>query len=104
MTLLVTIFAAVASTLVWYNSKAARELKVGTLCYMFWGASIMWLVDAIYEYAELKADYFMPEPADMMNDLFLGLSVIAFALIIWVAIILIKDPKGTVRQLIRKKG
>lgn len=45
---------------------------------MYWGASIMWFVDAIFEYAELHAAYFTPDPMDMLNDLFLGLSVVAF--------------------------
>ena len=40
--------------------------------------------------------------ADMINDGFLGLSVIALAMVIWVAYILIKDPKGTVRGILFK--
>ena len=70
---------------------------------MFWGASIMWLVDAIFEYAELGAEYFTPALEDMINDAFLGLSVIALALVIWIVILLIKDPKGTVKARLKKK-
>ena len=98
MTLLLTVFAAVFSTVIWYKSERRNELKIGTLCFMFWGASLMWLVDAIFEYAELKAAYFTPEPADMLNDLFLGLSVIALALVIWLVVLLVKDPKGIVKK------
>ncbi len=105
MTLLITVFAAVISTAVWYKSEKARELRVGVLCWMFWGASLMWLVDAVFEYAELKAEYFAPAPGDLLNDLYLGLSVIALAMIIWIAVLLIKDPKGVVRScLFRKKA
>ena len=39
MTLLITLFAAVVATLVWYTKPALRDLKVGVLCWMFWGAS-----------------------------------------------------------------
>ncbi len=102
MTLLITVFAAIVCTIVWYSSEKARELKISLLCWMFWGASLMWLGDAIFEYAELKAEYFSPAPADMINDGFLGLSVIALAMVIWVAYILIKDPKGTVRTALFK--
>ncbi len=102
MTLLITVFAAIVCTIVWYSSEKARELKISLLCWMFWGASLMWLGDAIFEYAELKAEYFSPAPADMINDGFLGLSVIALAMVIWVAYILIKDPKGTVRGILFK--
>ena len=73
-------------------------MKLGILMSMFWGASLMWLVDAIFEYAELRAEYFTPALEDMINDSFLGLSVIAFAMVIWVIYLLIKDPKGNVRK------
>ena len=62
----------------------------------------MWLVDAIFEYAELRADYFTPAPADMLNDLYLGLSVVALGLIIWLVILLIKDPKGVVKNALAR--
>ena len=104
MTLLITVFAAVISTVIWYKNDRRGEMHIGTLCFMFWGASLMWLVDAIFEYAELKAAYFTPAPADMLNDLFLGLSVIALALVIWLVILLIKDPKGVVKASLKKKA
>ena len=98
MTLLITIIAAVISTVVWYSSEKARELKTGVLLYMFWGASLMWLVDAVAEYIEAGADYFTPAAQDMLNDAFLGLSVIALALVVWLVRLLITDPKGVVRD------
>lgn len=102
MTLLISVFAAVICTVIWYANEKARAMKCGILCWMFWGASIMWLVDAIAEYIELRADYFTPELADMVNDSFLGLSVVAFGLVIWVIYILVKDPLGVVRKNIAK--
>ena len=96
MTLLTTVFAAVICTAIWYKNAPDNKMNLGLLCWMFWGASLMWLVDAIFEYAELKAEYFTPAPADMLNDLFLGLSVIALAMVIWVVVLLIKDPKGAI--------
>ena len=68
MTLLLTCIAAVVSTIVWYTNEKARNLKVVTLCYLYWGAAIMWFVDAIFEYAELRAEYFTPAIEDMIND------------------------------------
>lgn len=78
-------------------------MKVSVLCWMYWGASLMWLVDAIFEYAELHETYFTPEPIEMLNDFYLGLSVAALGLIIWLVILLIKDPKGAVRASLRKQ-
>ena len=102
MTLLITVFAAVIATVKWYNRKDDK-MQMGILLFMFWGASIMWLVDAIFEYVELGAEYFTPAPADMLNDAFLGLSVVALGLVIWVVRLLIKDPKGSVRTALRGK-
>ena len=102
MTLLLTVFAAVVVTVVWYVNDTARKLKIGVLCYMFWGASLMWLVDAISEYIQVKAEFFQPAVEDMINDSFLGLSVIALALIVWVIIFLVKDPLGTIKNSLKK--
>lgn len=104
MTLLITVIAAVVSTVVWYSSEKARELKIGVLLYMFWGASLMWLVDAVVEYLEVGAEYFTPAAGDMLNDAFLGISVVALALVVWVVYILIKDPKNTVKNIFAEKG
>ena len=102
MTLLITVFAAVISTVIWYRGAGRSDLKIGTLCWMYWGASIMWFVDAIFEYAELGAEFFNPAPMDMLNDAYLGFSVVAFALVIWIVILLVKDPKGVVRAALHK--
>ena len=101
MTLLITVFAAVIATVKWYNRKN-DDMKLGILIFMYWGASIMWLVDAVFEFAELHAEYFSPAPIDMLNDTFLGLSVVALGLIVWVVRLLILDPKGVVKRSLKK--
>lgn len=103
MTLLVSVFAAIICTVIWYKGDAKNEMLMHIPCFMFWGASLMWLADAIFEYAELGAEYFTPAAADMLNDLFLGLSVVALGLVIWLAILLIKDPKGRVKAALTRK-
>ena len=100
MTLLTTIFAAAICTAIWYKNENARLLKVGTLCFMYWGASLMWLVDSVVEYGENGAEFFTPSPLDMLNDFFLGLSAVAFGLVIWLVVLLVKDPKGVVKAAI----
>ena len=104
MTLLLTLIAAIISTMVWYVSPKARELQVGALLYMFWGAALMWMADAIFEFAELGAEYFAPSVEDMTNDTFLGLSVIVLALVIWVAILLVKDPLNSVKGFVKSRS
>jgi len=105
MTLLVTVFAAIIATIVWYKHAPKDDMKIGTLSLIYWGASLMWTVDAIFEYAELKEEYFHPAAQDMLNDFFLGLTVVALGLIIWLVTLLVKDPKGVVKgALLSKKN
>ena len=52
----------------------------------------MWLVDAVYEYIELKAAYFTPAPEDMLNDFFLGISVVVLGMIIWLVLFFNQRP------------
>ena len=103
MTLLITVFAAIITTIVWYKKAPDDQMRTGILCLMYWGASLMWFIDAIVEYVELKAEFFAPAPGDMLNDLYLGLSVVALGLIIWLIILMIKDPKGAIRAALLKK-
>lgn len=100
MTLLITVFAAVIVTVLWYIRKD-DNMKLGILIFMYWGASIMWLVDALFEYAELGSAYFSPALEDMVNDSFLGLSVVALGLVIWLVRLLITDPRGSVRAALK---
>ena len=49
MTLLTAVFAAIAATILWYFKDGKNQLKLGTLSLMYWGASLMWMVDAVFE-------------------------------------------------------
>lgn len=103
MTLLISVFAAIISTAVWYFCAKRKKYLLNVPCYIFWGASVMWFVDAVFEYSELKAAYFTPAPEDMLNDAFLGFSVIALGLIVWIIILLIKDPNNVIRDALFSK-
>lgn len=102
MTLLITVFAAVIVTVVWYT-RPDSKMRLGTLCLMYWGASLMWLVDAVAEYIDIGADYFAPALSDMLNDSYLGLSVIALGLIIWLVAVLVKDPNGRLKAALTNR-
>ena len=103
MTLLISVYAAIICTVLWYKKGVADEMIIGTLCWLFWGVSLMWFADAIFEYIKLGAEYFTLEPIEMLNDLYLGLSVVAFGLIIWLVILLVKDPKGILKETFFKR-
>lgn len=95
MTLLISLLAAVATTVIWYTRRD-DTMQIGFLALMFWGASLMWTVDAVFEMKELGVEYFTPAASDMLNDTFLGLSVVVLGLIVWLVRLLIKDPKGRI--------
>ena len=63
----------------------------------------MVFVNVIFEYAELHEAFFTPKPIDMLNDFYLGLSVVALGLIIWLVILLVKDPRGAVKASLLKR-
>ena len=104
MCLILTALAAIVATVIWYCSTTAREVKVSVLCWLFWGAAIMWLVDLVFEYAEEGAAVFEPSVADVLNDSLLGLAVITLALVIWTVVYLVSDPKGVLRSMLLKKA
>lgn len=105
MTLLITVFAAVISTVTWYTGAPDSKMQVGALCWMYWGASLMWFVDVVFAYAKTGAQYFSPSAEEMLQGLYLGLSVVALGLIVWLMILLIKDPRGVIKAaLFRKKS
>lgn len=104
MTLLITVFAAVICTVIWYKKAPHDELKINVLCYMFWGASLMWLADAVFDYIKDCVNFFTPSAYEMLNDAFLALCVIALALIIWLVILLVKDPRGVIKDVLFKKN
>lgn len=103
MTLLVTVFAAIICTVLWYIKAPQDEMKLSTLCFLYWGAFLMWFVDAIYEFAAEPASFFTPALVDLLNDLFLGLSVVALGLIVWLIVLLVKDPRGVFKAMLQKK-
>lgn len=103
MTLLTSVFAAIICTILWYKSNTENNMLLHIPCFIFWGASLMWLADAIFEYVEIGVEYFTPAPLDMLNDFYLGLSAVALGLIIWLVILLVKDPKGRIKAALFKK-
>lgn len=103
MCLLITLVAAIISTIVWYTHAEKDTYNFKLLCFMYGGASIMWFVDAVFEYAELGAEFFTPASADLINDALLGASAVVLGLLVWLIVLLIKDPKGVFKKMLLKQ-
>lgn len=104
MTLLISTLAAVFSGTLWYRGLPEDKYNLKDLVFMFWGASLMWFVDAIFEYMQLGADYFSPSLSDMVNDMYLGFSVVALALVIWFIKLMMQDPENKIKIMLKERG
>lgn len=94
MTLILTLLATAITLIILYGSEKARNMNINILCYMFGGASLMWTIDFIVELVKEGPEVvFHPQGEEILNEFLLALAVIALALLIWIIIVLIKDPK-----------
>lgn len=103
MTLLITLFAAIIATVCWYARAPKSKMRLDLLCWMYWGASLMWMVDLLAEYLEAGTEVFTPAPLDMLHDSYLGLSVVALGGVIWVVYLIVKDPRGVRSQVLAQQ-
>ena len=92
MCLLITLLAAVVSTIVWYVNAPENKFKLGTLSLMYWGAALMWMVDGFFSIAEGG-----PFLDLSLNDALLGLIIVICGLTAWLLILLYNDPKKAFR-------
>jgi len=95
--LLITAFAAVAATIVWYFKANNRELRLGALALMYWGAALMWLVDSFFCAAE--GEPFFDVSA---SDALLGLVIVLCGLVAWLVMLLAGDPKKVFKTFRQK--
>lgn len=89
MYLILTLAAAVAATVLWRKNKG---YKLDILCFIYWGASLMWLVDGIVAATEGEPFFEMTADAAL-----LGAVVILAGLAAW-AIIFFAGRKRECRQ------
>ena len=95
MYLLITAIAAIVSTVIWYVQAPKDKYRVRTLCFIYWGASLMWLIDAVVSAVEGNGFFDVSIDAAL-----LGITAVLAGLIVWLAILLIKDPKGVFKRMI----
>lgn len=102
MTLVITLLAAAIATIAWYAAGPKSTMKIGALALMYWGAGLMWIVDGIACLAEGEAFIEIVDTAAMLDDAILGGVVVVAGLVAWAIYLLVKDPKGTLRNSLRK--
>jgi len=98
MWLIITAVAAIIATIIWYIKSPGDNYKLGILSLFFWGATIMWLVDHIIAYATEGGEFFEIN----MDAAMLGVSVIILAMVVWLIVLLVSDPKGVLKRVLKK--
>ncbi len=103
MTLLISVFAAVGSAVLWYIKSPNDKYHTGLLALMYTASSVMWLVDLAVEFANEGSACFYPTANEMLNDTFLGLACVALGLVIWFVYLFVKDPKQVRKSMFKNK-
>ncbi|MHC1721849.1 MAG: hypothetical protein AB9836_01450 [Aminipila sp.] len=99
MYLIITAMAAIVSTIIWYVNAPDDRYKLSTLSLIFWGATLMWLVDHVMAYLTEGGEFFDIS----MNATLLGVNVVLLGLLLWIITLLVKDPKGVFIKLLKKE-
>lgn len=97
MCLIITTFAAVIASLVWYIRTPDNTYRLGTLALMYWGASLMWICDGVA--SVIGGESFFDLSA---NDALLGVLIALLGLVAWLVLLLVRDPKCSLRSLLSK--
>jgi peptidoglycan biosynthesis protein MviN/MurJ (putative lipid II flippase) len=98
MWLLMTALAAVITTAIWYVKAPNDKYKLGLLSLIFWGATLMWLVDHVMAYVTEGGEFFEIN----LDATLLGVAVIILALFVWEIVLLVSDPKGVLKRALKR--
>lgn len=99
MFFIITALAAIITTIIWYINAPEDKYKLSTLCFIFWGATLMWFVDHVMAYLIEGGEFF----EITLDATLLGVAVIIFGLLVWMIMLLVRDPKGVFNKLLQLK-
>ncbi|MGB4329863.1 MAG: hypothetical protein ACOX3N_06240 [Dethiobacteria bacterium] len=98
MFFVITAIAAIISTAIWYINAPEDKYKFSLLSFIFWGATLMWLVDHVMAYFMEGGGEFIEISLDAM---LLGVSVVFLGLLAWMIVLLVTDPKGVFEKVLK---
>ncbi|MFA6308874.1 MAG: hypothetical protein WC677_03910 [Clostridia bacterium] len=98
MFLIITGLAAVVSTIIWYVQAPKDTYKISTLCFIYWGATLMWLVDHVIANINEGGAFFEIN----LDATMLGVTVFLIGLLAWMIMLLVNDPKKVFRVLLKR--
>jgi len=93
MWLIILAYTAVIATLLWYRSAENDVYLFKYLALISWGATVMFFIDHVYSYLTEGGEFI-----DLSIDaIMLGIVLQLFILVLWLALLLLKDPKHVIR-------
>lgn len=98
MWLLLTAAAALGATVLWRVSTPGDRYRLGFLSLVYWGATLMWLVDHVMAYVQNGGPFFEIDA----NATWLGLSVVALGIFLWLVRLLFSYHREVSRVIFRK--
>ena len=98
MFFIITAVAAVVVTIIWYVNAPKDTYKLSLLSFIFWGATLMWLVDHVMAYLMEGGEFFEVT----LDATLLGVNVVLLGLVVWLIMLLITDPKGVFNKLLKR--
>ena len=95
MYLIITAAAAIITTIIWYVNAPGDKYKLSTLCFIYWGATLMWFVDHVMAYLTEGGEFF----EITLDATLLGITVVVCGLLVWLIMQLVSDPKKVFNKL-----
>ena len=97
MYLIITALAAIIATIIWYANAPEDKYKLDLLCFIYWGATLMWLVDHVMAFLIEGGEFF----EITLDATMLGVVVTLSGLIVWLIALLISDPKKVFNKVLK---
>jgi hypothetical protein len=97
MWLIILAFSSTIATAIWYSQAENDKYMLKLLSLILWGATIMVFVDHVMGYL-MEGGEFLELTVEATV---LGFILLIAALVVWEAVLLLKDPKGV---LYKKKS
>ena len=98
MWLLITGGAALIASVLWYLIRPRDRYRLGFLCLILWGATLMWLVDHVMAYIQ-EGGPFVEFGAEATA---LGVSVLVLGLLIWLVRLSANHSRRALRAVFKR--
>ena len=89
MYFILTALAAVITTLLWHFKAKEKKYPLSTLCMIYWGATLMWLVDHVVSYLTEGGEFIEVT----LSATILGLVVVIVGFLAWGMLLVLKNKK-----------